>query len=267
MSRLTLKLKAAPTVRIDLTGLAPAIAAGASVQATPVMADGHMAELGDLFAVSGNAGGEIVIEGSHGRLDGVGAGLAVGTLLVEGSVGDRAAAGMKGGRLVIKGDAGHYLATSLKGGTVHVGGSAGNFVGGVSAGKRFGMVGGNVIVDGNLGSRAGDKMRRGLILARGTAGEAAGSRMIGGTIVAEQGFGAAAGQLMRRGSLIGPSIGHLLPTFADCGVHDLVILGIMARAYARELGPLAPKALPTRVRRLMGDLATIGKGEILLTTV
>ena len=121
-----------------------------------------------------------------------------------------------------------------------------------------------VIIDGNLGARAGDKMRRGLILVRGKTGDVAGSRMVGGTIVAEGGFGANAGQLMRRGTLIGPSVSRMLSTFGDCGVHDLVILKVMARAWAKELGPLAPKALPQAVRRFAGDLAAIGKSSCCL---
>jgi formylmethanofuran dehydrogenase subunit C len=127
------------------------------------------------------------------------------------------------------------------------------------------MTGGNVIVDGNIGARAGDKMRRGLILVRGTTGEAAGSRMIGGTIVAEGGLGPHAGQLMRRGTLIAPRVDRLMATFGDCGVHDLVILRLMSRGWLAELGPLAPKPFPPAVRRFAGDLAAIGKGEILLT--
>jgi formylmethanofuran dehydrogenase subunit C len=60
-------------------------------------------------------------------------------------------------------------------------------------------------------------------------------------------------------------VDELLPTFADCGRHDLVVLRILSRSLAETLGPLAPKALPAIVRKLAGDLATIGKGEILLT--
>ena len=89
--------------------------------------------------------------------------------------------------------------------------------------------------------------------------------MIGGTIVAEGGFGANAGQLMRRGTLIGPRVDRMLPTFADCGHHELVILRVMERGWGRVLGPLAPEPFPAGVRRFAGDLAAIGKGELLLT--
>jgi len=86
-----------------------------------------------------------------------------------------------------------------------------------------------------------------------------------GTIWTERGFGAAPGLLMRRGSLIGPSVEAMLPTFADSGSHELVILRIMSRYLAETLGPLAPRAVNGPVHKYAGDLATIGKGELLLT--
>jgi formylmethanofuran dehydrogenase subunit C len=89
--------------------------------------------------------------------------------------------------------------------------------------------------------------------------------MIGGTIWAEQGFGAAAGLLLRRGTLIGPTVDGMLPTFADAGKHELVILRVLSRYLAATLGALAPRPLPASVRKFSGDLATIGKGEILIT--
>lgn len=268
MSRLTLKLKAAPDCRIDLSGLLPALAPRPSLFKLAKLAVGggiHTVYLGDVFTIAGEAGDDIVIEGGSDRLDGVGAGLSTGNVTLVGDAGANAGRHMTGGRFDIKGNAGAYLATGMKAGTIHVTGSAGDFTGAVGTGKRFGMTGGTVIVEGSIGARAGDKMRRGQILVRGKTGPAAGSRMVGGTIVAEGGFGPQAGELMRRGTLIGPSADHMLATFGDCGLHDLVILKVMARAWARELGTLAPRPLPPVVRRFAGDLAAIGKGELLIT--
>lgn len=265
MSHLTLKLKSAPAIRIDLSGLSPALAAGSSASALALLTIAPATRLGDLFAITGTTGGDMTITGSTDRIDGIGAGLTSGTLTVEGDAGANAGLAMRGGKLIIHGNAGPYLASGMKAGIIHVTGQAGDFAGGVASGKRFGMTGGSVIIDGNIGTRAGDKMRRGLILVRGKTGEAAGSRMVGGTIVAEGGFGPHAGQLMRRGTMIGPKVERMSSTFADCGLHELVILAIMSRAWAHDLGPLAPKPLPAKVRRFAGDLASIGKGEILLT--
>ena len=89
--------------------------------------------------------------------------------------------------------------------------------------------------------------------------------MMGGTLLTETGFGASPGPLLRRGTLIGPKVDRMLPTFADCGRHDLRIVPILNRYFAETLGALAPKALPVMVRRFVGDQASIGKGEIILT--
>jgi len=270
MAGLTLTAKPSASGRIDLTDLARALQAGQPSSALAALVVGRGSEparLGDMFEISGTAGPDAAIEAGHLVADGVGAGLAGGTLTFTGNAGNNAGRAMKGGRLEIRGNAGTYLATGMKGGLIHVTGSAGDFVGGVASGKRFGMTGGTVVIEGDAGGRAGDKMRRGLILIRGKTGEAAGSRMAGGTIVAEGGFGLRPGPLMRRGTLIGPDTGQMLSTFGDCGVHDLVILAVMARAWSRELGPLAPRQLPQKVRRFAGDLAAIGKGELLMTAV
>ena len=144
-------------------------------------------------------------------------------------------------------------------------GTAGDFAGAPRSGDKQGMAGGTVVIEGNVGERAGDRMRRGTIITRGTFGPAAGSRMMGGTLWTEQGFGPGPGPLLRRGTLIGPKAEHILATYADCGAHDLVILRIMNRYFAEDLGPHAPKPLPPTVRRYAGDLASLGKGEILLT--
>src|SRR5690606_22297000 len=122
-----------------------------------------------------------------------------------------------------------------------------------------------IVIDGHAGDRVGERMRRGTILVRGRCGGYAGSRMLGGTIWTEQGFGVDPGVLLRRGTLIGPSVERLLPTFTDAGKHDLVILRILSRYLAASLGSFAPRPLGGSVRKFAGDLATIGKGEILIT--
>jgi formylmethanofuran dehydrogenase subunit C len=57
----------------------------------------------------------------------------------------------------------------------------------------------------------------------------------------------------------------MLATFVDTGRHDLVILRILSRYLTASLGPLAPRPLTGAVRKYAGDLATVGKGEILIT--
>lgn len=267
MSALTLKLKAPPDQRLDLSGLSPAKLAAMSQSEIENLAIGtarRPVKLGDLFAISGTPGDTLVIEGASSRLDGIGSELDQGTIIVEGDVGAYAGRRMKGGRLDIRGTTGPYLASGLRGGLI-LAKSAGDLVGAPRVGERFGMMGGIVVVAGDVGERAGDRMRRGTIITKGRFGPSAGSRMMGGTLWTETGFGAGPGPLMRRGTLIGPSVERLLPTFGDAGLHDLNVLRLISRYFASELGDLAPKALPAKVRRISGDLATIGKGEILLT--
>lgn len=268
MSTLSFTLRNAPTRKVDLSALLPSKLAGLSLADIEQLSIGSgegALRVGDVFSVSGTPGEALAISGGSTLLDYVGAGLEQGTITVEGSVGNLAARGMKGGKIEIQGDAGAYLASGAKGGIVHVKGSAGDFAGGAWMGDRFGMLGGIAVVDGDVGQRAGERMRRGIIVARGATGPAAGSRMVGGTIWTETGFGAGPGPLLRRGTLIAPKVEAFLPTFADCGEHDLVVLKILSRYVTQTLGALAPKPLPPKVRKFAGDRATIGKGEILLT--
>lgn len=267
MSGFHLKLRAAPNERIDLASVLPAAIAPLSeydISRLSLSGESGSIALGDVFQISGTAGETLTIESGSERLDFIGAGLTGGTLIVEGDAGAYAGAGMTGGRIEIRGNAGAYLASGMTAGVVTVKGNAGDYVGGMRAGERFGMAGGTVLVKGSAGTRVGDRMRRGTIVVKGATGSAAGSRMVGGTIITEKGFGEEPGPLMRRGTLIGPSAARLLPTFADCGRHELLILRLMQKYLVQVLGTDVPTLGQGAVQRFAGDLATIGKGEILL---
>lgn len=269
MSGYAFRLKAPSTERLDLSALTPdnlAKLGNHEISSLKVGMGRTALAVGEAFDVSGTAGDTVTIDtaASGAILDFVGAGLTAGTIRVNGNVGAYAGRKMTGGKIEIKGNAGNFLASCLSGGLIHVKGNAGNNLGGILAGDRFGMIGGIVVVEGNVGARTGDKMRRGTVIVRGKTGEAAGSRMIGGTIWAEGGFGPVPGLMMRRGTLIGSGVERLLPTFVDCGNHDLVIVRVLNRYLKKTLGDLAPKPMPLFVQRIAGDMSTIGKGEILL---
>ncbi len=268
MSGLTFKLRDASAGRLDLSALVPHKLAGLDMRDIAQIVVGKTRDqvrVGDVFDISGTSGDTLTFVGTTAACDGLGSELESGTVIVEGDAGAYAGRTMKSGRLDIRGSVGDFLAAGLKGGLVTVKGAAGNFVGAVLTGEKNGMAGGTVIVDGDIGERAGDRMRRGTIITRGKTGASAGSRMLGGTILAEGGLGATPGPLLRRGTLIAPSVARMTDTFGDCGRHELGILVIMSKHFSTTLGTLAPRPLPKIVHRFAGDLATSGKGEILLT--
>ena len=268
MSALSLRLHSTPAERLDMSALNPAKLAGlnAGEIARIALGDGvKPARVGDYFKVEGTPGETLLIETSSDRLDNIGAENASGVIIIEGNVGAYAGRKMRGGRLEIRGNAGAFLASSLEDGVIVVAGSAAENLGAPLRGERDGITGGTVVVKGSVGTAAGARMRRGTIIVNGSVGDGAGERMMGGTIWTESGFGAEAGIQMRRGTLIGPRVDAMRPTFVDCGLHELGILNIMSRYLKASLGDLAPRAINVPVRRYAGDMASIGRGEILLT--
>jgi formylmethanofuran dehydrogenase subunit C len=126
------------------------------------------------------------------------------------------------------------------------------------------MRGGILRIKGGAGIRAGDRMRRGLIVIEGAAGEAVASRMIGGTIICFGEAGRRPGYLMTRGTIIlGQGPADVTPTFVDSGIHELVAMRLIARWLIDE-GIEGGSLLAYTMRRLVGDTAVLGKGEILV---
>src|SRR5262249_37705483 len=171
---------------------------------------------------------------------------------------------MRGGRLQIDGNAGPWAASRMQGGVIEIAGSAGERLGGPLAGEVSGMRGGLVIVRRNVGDPAGDGMRRGTILVEGGAGAYAGSRMIAGTLIIRRKAGALPGYLMRRGTImLADGCEQMAPTFVDCGVHDLVAFRLIMAFVAPHSRRLA-RIFRDPLRRLVGDMAVLGKGETFL---
>ncbi len=107
-------------------------------------------------------------------------------------------------------------------------------------------------------------MRRGLILIEGLAGRYLGSRMIAGTVIAMGGAGAYPGYMMRRGTVIVDGAApEMAPSFTDCGRQELTFLRLVARELAGLGAPRHTARLIAPVRRYAGDMAVLGKGEVL----
>lgn len=126
------------------------------------------------------------------------------------------------------------------------------------------MKGGVIIVQGDVGHEAGRKMRRGIIAVCGEFGNFAGTLMDGGSILSFGELGDRPGAGMDRGSIIAFNEPDLLPTFKyDCSYNPLFI-----RVLLRDLGkydlPIQGGYITGDYRRYSGDVAALGKGEILV---
>ncbi|WP_206453127.1 formylmethanofuran dehydrogenase subunit C [Aurantimonas marina] len=267
MSGLTFRKTAEPDQRLDLSILTPAHLANLSlseITALPIGTTKQLVTVGDIFALSGDDAAAIRFEGGSERFDRIGEAMDDGSIRVEGDAGWRVGRLMSGGRLTVTGLVGGLAGSGMSGGLLTVGGDAGDFLGGPMAGEMAGMRGGAIRVGGSAGARAADRMRRGTIVVDGAVGDNAGSRMIAGTLVVGGLARGAPGRLMKRGTLIlCGGAERLAPTFLDNGPADLLILKLMAQEFAAgELGPVPFDGAP--MRRIGGDTAVLGKGEIFL---
>jgi formylmethanofuran dehydrogenase subunit C len=90
--------------------------------------------------------------------------------------------------------------------------------------------------------------------------------MIAGTLAIGDEAGDLPGYLMSRGTIfLGRGATLVSPTFGDCGDHDLVAARLLASYIAQFSAKLA-NLFRQPLRRLAGDLAALGKGEILLSS-
>lgn len=265
MSALIFRLRQAPPERLDLSGLVPHRIASLSVsdiERLPIGTSRLGVAVADIFAVDEGERGEIRFEGGSSRFDLLGAGLETGRLAVDGDVGQRLGQAMRGGTIEIGGSAGPFAANAATGGLVRIAGHAGERAGGAVHGAMHGLDGATLVIEGDAGERLGERMRRGLILVGGRAGDYAGSGLIAGTIVA-QAVGGNPGYGMRRGTIVTASHGALVPSFVPTGRHRLVVARVLRKAVA-AIRPQSAELVTDQAERLAGDLATLGKGEILM---
>lgn len=269
MSALTFTLKQAPVQRLDVSCLVPEKLTGLSVKdiaSLPLYSGREKVSVGDVFSIKAGDASELVFADAHERLDHIGAGMANGSIVVQGNAGAYVGLGMRGGRLDVAGSVDAYAASGMRAGLIRIGGNAGDFLGGPRSGEMKGMQGGAVLVGGNVGARAGDRMRRGTLIIAGDVGDYAGSRMIAGTVAVLGSVGDYAGFNMTRGTLLlAQAPQRMLSTFNDCGEHSLNFLTLLRRAWSSLPAPFARfRQMPLRMQRWMGDVGTGGKGEILI---
>lgn len=150
----------------------------------------------------------------------------------------------------------HYLGFAMNGGLLTIDGDAGDFLGAQ-------LQNGVLICKGNAGDRTGDRMRRGLLLIEGNAGDYCASDMLAGTLGVLGSTGDYVGYGMRRGTLLLAQAPKLSATWVDCGPHQLPFLNILYQSFKR-LDSRFAQISSLRVQRWMGDMAGIGKAEVLL---
>jgi formylmethanofuran dehydrogenase subunit C len=262
---LVLTLRQRPEQRLDLSPLVPHRLAGKTateIERIEVQTTRWRVTVGEIFRLKMGDAEQIRIEGGCDRLDHVGQAMTGGDMLVEGDVGVQAGRLMAGGRLTVRGNAGPYAASGMTAGVIEISGAAGDFLGGPLAGEMAGMRGGIVVVRGRAGARAGDRMRRGTIVIEGEAGAYPGSRMIAGTLIVGRQAGAMPGFLMKRGTIVlGEGTSVLSPTFVFTGWHELIAMRLLA-GFVEPYSKRAAALLRRPLRRLAGDMAVLGKGEL-----
>jgi formylmethanofuran dehydrogenase subunit C len=259
MSGWTLRMKQAPSLRVDMRGVVPSI----DLQTVKVGHGNALIPLAELFNITPRTDGTLVFEGDCSRCDRIGWQMDSGTLIVDGPAGDYAGGCMSGGEIVVRGNARDLAACEMTGGTLTIEGNAGDFVASTLPGSMDGMRGGTLIVKGNVGERCGDRMRRGSVVVFGNSGNFLASRMVAGTMAMGGQTGAHVGYGMRRGSIVFAGAAPTpSPTFVQAIADVPVFWQLLARDLARHGGVFA--GLPQRrIDRWLGDLAAQGKGELI----
>jgi formylmethanofuran dehydrogenase subunit C len=268
MSALTFTLKTRPDQRVDMSPLvchALENLEPTEIAAIKLHCGKRKVRVDELFTIRGFDAKHILIKNSFSKLDYIGKDLDGGIIHVEGDAGAYCGMGMKKGIINVLGNAGIYAGCEMKKGLLEISGNAGDFLGGALAGNKMGMKGGLILVKGNAGDRVGDHLRRGTILIEGGTGDYCGSRMIAGTIAVMGNTGKFLGHNMRRGTLLLWNMPKLSASFNDCGSHTLAFLPMLFDSFKELNSPFAESENAfNRVQRFAGDMAEIGRGEILV---
>jgi formylmethanofuran dehydrogenase subunit C len=211
----------------------------------PVWYGGRPAVVGDFFTVTGDRSERVLVQGDLAWAVGLGA-------------------GMVSGELVIVGAAGRDTGVAMAGGLIEIRGTAGDNTGGALPGASRGMTGGEIVIRGNAGADTGARMRRGLIAVTGDAGQGAGRGMIAGTVVLFGTAGAGTGRWIKRGSIV--SFGAIArpASFRYACTYRPPHMRLLLRYLAMRYGlPVTDSQIAGRYHRYSGDLAELGKGEML----
>jgi formylmethanofuran dehydrogenase subunit C len=172
--------------------------------------------------------------------------------------------GMTGGEIAVEGNVGRDVGLQMAGGRIDIRGNAGDNAGGAQPGAARGMTGGELVIRGAAGDDVGARMRRGLVVVTGEAGRGAARGLIAGTVVLCGGAGRGAGRFVKRGSLVALRALERPATFRYACTyrppHVLLLFRYLRARYGLEI---ADHYVTGRYERYAGDMAELGKGEIL----
>ena len=220
--------------------------------------------LAELFDIKGEPDADVRVAGDLRRVDGLGTGMASGTLTIEGDAGRDVGQGQKGGTIEVTGNVGDGAGVAMSGGLLRIRGSAGDRLGAPLPGASRGMTGGEIIVRGNAGAGAATRVRRGLVVVGGNAGPGAGHAMIAGTILVGGQVGIGAGLWSKRGSVIALGGVEIPGTYRYACTYRPPFMPVLLRYLQRMRGFAIDARFATgRYKRWTGDVADVGKGEIL----
>ncbi len=204
--------------------------------------------LGEIFELEGEPKGRIRFIGDLAMADRLGAGMTEGEVVVESNLGNESGLALAGGSMVVEGDVGARA-------------------GAAPLGYKRGMTGGELVVRGSAGPETGATMRRGLIVIGKKAGDHTGLGMIAGTVMVFGAAGADLGLWSKRGTVI--ALGRITPpaTYVYACTYQPVHLRLLLTRVASRYGlPVRPRHLKGFYHRYSGDMAELGKGEILTWT-
>lgn len=265
---LKLTLRAPSDIPLELDGITPERVASLSpleVAKLPVQHGNRSEPLGEFFDVQPDPHrlADLHFAGDTRNVKHIGAGMARGSIFVEGNAGMHAGAGMTGGSLILDSGCAGWLGAEMKGGHIEVRGSAGDQAGAAYRGSRRGMTGGTIVIRGTAGDELGLLMRRGLIVVERECGDFAGASMIAGTIVLLGEVGARCGAGMKRGTILTAREPHLPPSFRyACDYRPAFVPILLSKL--RKLHLTLPPAFGENLRCFRGDLLTGGRGEVLV---
>ncbi len=231
-----------------LVGSWPLLSSRELAERPVYLESGERIPFGEMFELKGEPKGRIRFTGELGMADRLGARMTEGEVVVESNLGNEAGLALAGGTIVIEGDVGARA-------------------GAAPLGYKRGMTGGELVVRGSAGSGAGAIMRRGLIVIGKKAGDQAGLGMIAGTVVVFGAAGADSGLWSKRGTVV--ALGRITPppTYVyACTYQPVHLRLLLTRLDARYGLPVRPQHLKGFYHRYSGDMAELGKGEILTWT-